>query len=98
MSGPQEGTPNGVDRLADIEAWAHDILSIATISRARDVLALVEIARGMERIEKTCNVVVQRIAEVGEPPAALSGTQIDAERMRDFARSALARLDSGAAE
>ena len=50
MSGPQ-GTPNGVDRLAEIEAelpaaWSH--LSVVHV-RVDDVLALVEIAKQARR-------------------------------------------------
>lgn len=49
--------------------------------------ALEDFAR---RVVSVCNGVIERVAEVGEPPPWLSGTQIDAVRMRQFALEALA--------
>ena len=91
MSGP-EGTPNGVDRLARMEADARKTLaedassSLAlwkpwAMDRADDVLALVEIAKAARDV------------------ADHSWSSLDESMGTMIAlRSALARLDSGAAE
>jgi len=92
VSGP-EGTPNGVDRLARMEADARKTLaedassSLAlwkpwAMDRADDVLALVEIAKAAGRLYQ---------AYLDRYPAL-------AEEEMENVGSALARLDSGAAE
>lgn len=40
------------DKLADLETWAKGPLAIASIPRARDVLALVEIARAAQVVDQ----------------------------------------------
>jgi len=85
VSGP-EGTPNGVDRLARIEEWVGN----GNFAPRDDVLALVEIAKQARAVTDhhfdTCDLVL------GLSPAYPCSCGIDA------LRSALARLDSGAAE
>ena len=98
MSGP-EGTPNGVDRLARMEADARKTLaedassSLAlwkpwAMDRADDVLALVEIA-------KAARAIVESIEDA--EGFRYVGSEDDIDMLHALA-DALARLDSGAAE
>ena len=40
----------------------------------------------LERIDKACQGVIDRISEVGEPRIGLAGTQLDPVRLQSFVR------------
>lgn len=67
----------------------HEERQRAEVAEARlaKVPALVE---AMKRIESTCDIVIERIAEVGPPRPGWSGTQLDPERVANVVREALA--------
>lgn len=57
---------------------------------ATDPAYVAALEQALSDIAATCDNVLERIAEVGEPPAYWSGTQLDPERVRARARAVLA--------